>query len=72
MRLAQDAGLHDAVTDRVSLPTDKGVLDPDPVHQRRRPSRAPSPDRSPAPTRTPALASSVRQPVHRRPGHTRL
>jgi len=43
MRLAQDAGLHDAVTDRVSLPTDKGVLDPDPVHQRRRPSRAPSP-----------------------------
>lgn len=25
MRLAQDAGLHDAVADRVSLPTDKGV-----------------------------------------------
>ena len=25
MRLAQHAGLHDAVTDRVSLPTDKGV-----------------------------------------------
>jgi hypothetical protein len=25
MRLAQDAGLHDAVTDRVSLPTDKGA-----------------------------------------------
>lgn len=25
MRLAQDAGLHDAVADRVSLPTDRGV-----------------------------------------------
>ena len=46
--------------------------DPDPDHQRRRPPRAPGPHHPPAPTRALALAGGVRQPVHRRPHHTRL
>jgi hypothetical protein len=45
---------------------------PDPDHQRHRPHRSPGPNHPPAPPRAPALASGVRQPLHRRQHHTRL